>query len=42
MSAEAMATVDYVMRKVWEEIDKELLRKFENQQFKWIKPIYRG
>jgi len=34
MSAEVMATVDYVMRKVWEEIDKELLRKFENQQFK--------
>jgi len=48
MSTEAMATVDYVMRKVWEEIehsiDRELLRKFENQQFNWIEinPICRG
>jgi hypothetical protein len=48
MSAEAMAAVDYVMRKVWEEIersiDEELLRKFENQQFNWVQinPIYRG
>jgi len=48
MSEEAMAASEYVMNKIWAEmdrsIDEALLRRFENQQFNWVQadPVYRG
>jgi len=48
MSAEAMAASEYVIGKLWDDlecsIDEALLRKYVNKQFNWVQanPIYRG
>jgi len=48
MSAEAMAASEYVLGKLWDDlersIDEALLRKYVNKQFNWVQanPIYRG
>jgi len=48
MSAEAMAASDYVMGKIWDElertVDEALLKKYMKKQFNWVQanPVYRG